>query len=188
MVRLRPERRRRARRVREAEVALVAQLRTERRRLRRLMLLLLVLGRRAELRRSEDRGRGTWWRRRHLGVRVRFGRLGGRVRVGVRRELPRDVAARRRATAILRLELADAVFEVADILDAGLQNGKLVHLAGARGYHVLQHAELLVHLAPPPSLDEAVCRLPRDLPARGARRRWRFPLPARRGFGRLVGR
>lgn len=46
-----------------------------------------------------------------------------------------------------------------------------MHLARARGDQALQDRELLVHLRPPASLDQAVGRLPRDLSARRARGR-----------------
>lgn len=50
-----------------------------------------------------------------------------------------------------------------------LQDGKLMHLACTRGNHALEQRKLLVHLAPPPPLDKAVCRLPRNLPASSTR-------------------
>jgi hypothetical protein len=79
------------------------------------------------------------------------------------------------------LKTSDTLLEVAHVLDRCLggvsevnmspsrdnmylENRQLVHLlTSARRYHVLEHTKLLIHLRPSPSLDQAVCRLPRDL-------------------------
>lgn len=80
------------------------------------------------------------------------------------------------------MQIGDALLEIAQILDAGLssismalrpfyvlrlthlQNGQLVHLLTlASGYHVLQHSKFLVHLGPPPPLDQTVCGLAGNL-------------------------
>lgn len=57
-------------------------------------------------------------------------------------------------------------------LGSHLQDSQFVHLARASWYHVLQDGKLLVHLGPSSPLNEAVCRLPCDLPTSGTRRRW----------------
>lgn len=98
------------------------------------------------------------------------------------------------AFRVLRgLQVGDAPFEVAEIVDARLtdpherprrnrggwgrrgdtylQNGQLVHLLPLAGGHQgLQDAKLLVHLRPPPSFDDRVRRLPGHLLAGRARR------------------
>jgi hypothetical protein len=81
------------------------------------------------------------------------------------------------------LKVSDALLEVAHVFDRCLggvsrvnmspssgnmylENCQLVHLlTSASRYHVLKYTELLVHLRPSPSLDQAVCRLPRNLPS-----------------------
>lgn len=42
-------------------------------------------------------------------------------------------------------------------------------LPSTRRYHVLQDTKLLIHLAPPPPLNQTMCRLPCDLAPRGCR-------------------
>ena len=68
-----------------------------------------------------------------------------------------------------------------------LQNGELVHLLPRTcRYHIFQHAKLLVHLGPPPALDQAVGRLASNLPACRSRVAWLLLLPT--GGRRLCGR
>lgn len=49
--------------------------------------------------------------------------------------------------SVVALELLDAVFEILCVIDACLEDGKLVHLLPFTSrYHVFQCVELLVHL------------------------------------------
>jgi hypothetical protein len=82
-----------------------------------------------------------------------------------------------------RLEVGEALLEVAHVLDAGLEDGELVHvLASASWDHVLEHAKLFVHFGSPPPFDEAVGRLARHFASGGSSGAWRlFPLGSGRG-------
>lgn len=66
----------------------------------------------------------------------------------------------------------ECMTECRQISVAYLQNSQLVHLAGTSWYHILQDGEFLVHLGSPSPLDEAMCRLPGDLPPCGAGCGW----------------
>ena len=81
------------------------------------------------------------------------------------------------------LEIGYALFQVAQIVDARLQDGQLVHfLVAACGYHVLEDAKLLIHLRPPPTLDEAMGGFAGDLLAgNGGGGRLLFRSRVRRG-------
>ena len=82
--------------------------------------------------------------------------LGGR---GLRVVLRRD-----RKGGIGGFEVRNALLEVAEVVDAGLEDSELVHVLAVAGRdHVLQDAEFLVHLGAPPAFDQRVGRLARDL-------------------------
>ena len=72
-------------------------------------------------------------------------------------------------------QVFDALLQVAEIVDAGLQDGQLVHLLVFAGwYHVLEDAKLFVHLRATSSFDEAMGGFPSNLLACCACRRWLF--------------
>jgi len=73
----------------------------------------------------------------------------------------------KRRVLVRGFEVSDTLFQVAEVVDAGLENGQLVHLlVFACRYHILQYAELFIHLGSSPSLDQTVSSLPCDLPSR----------------------
>merc|ERR1711964_929037 len=75
---------------------------------------------------------------------------------------------------VLCLQFGDTIFQISNIVNRCLQDSQFMHLSRTSWYHILQNTELLIHLRSSPTLDQAMCRLPRYLSASNASRRWLF--------------